>query len=696
MALVAALTFAVQAPAQSGCWDPPVQGFVDTWQDNLVTLTDGYQTRFDVYFPVRPPGPCGWPTILLVHANRGSKEAMEEHARRWAGRGYFAIAFDLRGQGPSMALNNPAVYGRGPLGLRERLDVVEVIEAAESTFPARIDMNRLGLTGPTQGGFYGWAMAAHSGKLPPPNPWRSTRFPEFAAVAVHDFDVDTWEWLVPGETNVSQMFVYNVLQSTSGLTVDPAFQAAALPLVLAEDYAALRALVDLQVLDLPTLLQTSDVPILATLSYDDMFGSATRTVEEWSNIAPGAVKCLNLTNSGHQSPNNNRERALRRQREEVWFDYHLRGVGNPSTALRAFRYALIPNETTVCLDPASLWDAHESDQDPLQAATVMRFYLGESAVLSPSPTVVGTGTETIRNVNATGYTIADYIADELSAEEMLQRIPLDSEAYDAAPQPVDTFVVGVAHAHLPIQTAASDFLVNVSLIDVGPTGGKRYITGGFKTVRGHPGGLVDVEIPIAAYGYRLAAGHRLRVQVENHAWHRPPMQPNAAGVVPSFLRALPVFTPFTMRVVRGSGNQPWVEIPAIQPDGVRTGADLAVLREADPEDLRLAVFSDAAHAGWRFQFLASFSGTQGSFQWQGSTIPMVGDTLTAVILGLGSGGPLMSMRGLLDADGSGTGQLPLGNLSALPAGAAGLSLVTRITDGLGTAEVSGAMTIPID
>jgi len=53
-------------------------------------------------------------------------------------------------------LNDPTIYGRGPLGLRDRMDMFEVIEHVGAMFPTQIDMSRIGVTGKSQGSYLTW------------------------------------------------------------------------------------------------------------------------------------------------------------------------------------------------------------------------------------------------------------------------------------------------------------------------------------------------------------------------------------------------------------------------------------------------------------------------------------------------------------------------------------------------------------
>jgi hypothetical protein len=427
-----------------------------------------------------------------------------------------------------------------------------------------------------------------------------------------------------------------------------------------------------------------------------MFGAATRTYEEWPNLLQGTHKILNLTTGGHRSPPNRRERALREHRETLWFDYHLRGIQNGADQLDEFRLAIRPSETARSIDEQYLWDAAVVDVYPQAAANPLRLYFGGGGALVGSAAAAGGGQDTFTSDNLTGYDIADYMNDLPSPEQVMQDIPLRGVEYRSQPFSEDVFLVGAPHARVQARSQDAEFLIHVALLDERPSGLTRYVAGGFRTVRGHSGGTVNLDVPIAVYGYRLKQGHRLVVRVENHAWHRPPMKTeNGPSSMPTFLRALPVFEDFTVRV-RRDGPGSWIELPVATLDDVRVGSALPKLLRGDPEDLESVVFSDARYAGWDFQMLAGFSGSSPGVSWNGNAIPLNLDGLTARVLGLGPFAPLPLMQGTLDSEGRAEAFLALGLLPTLPPAAQGLTLVAVLADGQGGVQVSDALELPID
>ncbi len=697
-ALLLGLAVAAPCPAQAACTDPPTDGQVVVHRNQAVLFSDGYQTLMDVYLPAVAPGSCGWPTILWVHSNRGHKGAVESLARHAASRGYAALSFDFRGQGPSMQLNDPMQYGRGELGLRERLDLFELLEAAEALFPTAIDFTRLAVTGPTQGGYSAWAAAAHSGKAPPANPWRTAAFPSISAVVAHDFSADLWEWLLPEGEAMTEMFAFNLFENHPGLHNDPAFVAAARPFVLAEDFAGLRSRMDRPELHLPTLLQSSAVPILASLSYDDKFGPPNSLLEAWSSMAPGAPKLLNLTTGGHATPFNRAEDERRRRRQDLWFDRFLKGHPNGVELEPEVRMAIVPSSVEEHRATDSLWDAMEFPAWPPAPAQRERWYLNAGGVLRRSSPITSYGEDRLASLNPGAYTIDDYVAELPSPEALQHSLPLSEVHFDTDPMTRDRLLLGNSVVRLYAESPDSAFQLHAALFDLDPAGGSRYITGGSTTRRQHSGGAVLLEFPLSAYGYTLRAGHRLRLQVENLAWHRPPMtsrnQPPEA--LPTFLTAVPVFEPYTVDLQRTTTGPSHLELATVAADQPRLVCDAAWFDLSEPREVSLGLYSDSDHDGRQFQILMSLSGTSPPTPFLGLMVPLVFDPLTAACLQAPESPAWTGLRGRLDPDGRAGARLFGHKLPPLPPFVGTLDLVAVVEDANGQPELSRGLRLLVE
>ncbi|MBC8405030.1 MAG: hypothetical protein H8E15_07375, partial [Planctomycetes bacterium] len=142
---VCLLLFPATTLAQNNGIDPPVDGNILEVTDQEVTFSDGYRTLLDIRYPTTSPNPGGWPMVLFVHSSGTSRTQVNGKAKSMAKRGYITVTYDVRGQGPGMALNNAQVHGRSNIGIRERIDMFETIEAVEALFPSVVDMDRIGV-----------------------------------------------------------------------------------------------------------------------------------------------------------------------------------------------------------------------------------------------------------------------------------------------------------------------------------------------------------------------------------------------------------------------------------------------------------------------------------------------------------------------------------------------------------------------
>jgi len=190
--------------------------------------------------------------------------------------------------------------------------------------------------------------------------------------------------------------------------------------------------------------------------------------------------------------------------------------------------------------------------------TLQRSYLWPGGALSTAPPPAGGGADAIRHKVRSGADISVYLRFVATPEMLVRFIPLSSAAYDSPPLAADEHLHGTPKARLEVSSVASDWQVHVALFDVPPSGPERYVTGGFTTTRGdRPPGESTLDIDLGTASYVFRAGHRIRLRVENLAWHRP------AAPAARMIRALPVFSSFVLRVLHDATHLSWVEIPRI-------------------------------------------------------------------------------------------------------------------------------------
>ena len=103
------------------------------------------------------------------------------------------------------------------------------------------------------------------------------------------------------------------------------------------------------------------------------------------------------------------------------------------------------------------------------------------------------------------------------ADGVLTRFALDSLLYETPPLESDLLVVGIPKFSLFAGSATSRYQINLRLWDVDPqTGKKRLFSRATYLVRKEAhSDDDDVSADMGAIGYRIPAGHRIRLEISN-------------------------------------------------------------------------------------------------------------------------------------------------------------------------------------
>lgn len=609
------------------CVDPPTDGSYSHHLGLQYQLSDGYLTQVDVRLPTTAPGVCGWPVVLVIHGAGYNRGKVGGHARRYAEKGYLSIAYDVRGQGTSMGLNDSSVYGRGPLGLRERIDLFEILEETKIRFSAEMDMNRVGIFGNSQGGFLAWAAAAHSGRLPPANIWRSAPFPEIKAIATKEIVPVFPEIILPEFSAFTEAMLNGFYSQEIQLHHDPVFFNLFNSLTIAEDFVGLQNLFGAlpyggPELDITQLLRTSSVPALATVSMDDCHFPNNGLLEMWNDILPGTPKLLNVTNGGHDSPKNTRESAQREFRRDQWFEHFLKGVQNGIDQSPPLRFVVRPGDTSELIDEESLWNFQEfSDWPP--STVESKFWLCDGGRLEPAQGTTPIASLVSQNWNVP-YSIQDYLLELPDPSDLLNKVSLDSIQFETTPFLSDSYLCGMGTARLYISSDALDFQTNISVFDIDSSGNEQFLMSGFKTIRGNQylGVPQPLDFNFDNESFLIKKGHSIRIYVENLAYKRAPSGHRKV------MRGVPVFEDFDFSFHYGGTWDTWISLP-IKDDMDPTLVTSAVkLEKSTPQDFRLSIFSDSSKAGWGYTIFAGVSGMVPGFIWNNISVPLNADWLT--------------------------------------------------------------------
>lgn len=606
------------------CTDPKPGSALIEHVDQIVTYTDGYQTYMDVRFPAVAPGPCGWPLLILVHTSGTSREMANEKAKIMASRGFTTVTYDVRGQGPGMTLNDPDVYGREVLGIRERLDMFEIMETAEQRFPNEIDFDRIGVTGRSQGGLHSFLAAAHSGRALPPNPWRTAPVPVVTAVAPINFGPQHLLSTVPENQNFSEAMTRQLFEdeSVSGVHHTPAFIDFIRSYIDVGDFAGLMAALFDPSLDPLPYLQTSTVPIFAQLAWDDKYGPINSLCRDWdSYLAPGTWKVMIHGVEGHNTPPNDAERDFKEYRRIVFFEHFLKGIDRGVQDWPKYRHLITPLDPPRYNDPTHIWNAIEGEQFPYDGTYYQEHFFSSNNRMSrelPDESQVYSFEH-----QSNGVTL-DYYLDYLPRPSALvPYMPRHTVRFFLEPMLEDTLLIGTPTAKLRLKCAQPDFQVEVALYDHG-TG--RYLTSAFSTVRGHDGvSELEMDFEMRMCSFHLPAGTILRAEVSNLAWHNTPTPV-------TFLSAMPMFSDYQVSMATGGERPAQIELPLLRWEQPVLSTNAPYVLRLENEDSELALRDLSGElAGWNYQILAGFSGTSPGMDYLGTHVPLNVDPLTNAI-----------------------------------------------------------------
>ncbi len=686
-AFVAPLLSADLRAAQNNGIDPPVDGNLSEHLDLSLTFTDGYTTLMDVRMPTVAPNSTGWPIVLFVHTSGTSRTQVNVKAAAMARRGYATVTYDVRGQGPGMLLNDPGVYGRAGIGSRERIDMFEVIEGSTAQFPGLLDAARIGVTGRSQGAVHSWVAAAHSGRMPMPNPWRTSPFPTITAVAPINFIPDILEGTMPGGQTGTEMTIRLLYDLSNGIHHQPSFLAFVDGFVRNEDFSGLRSAMYDPNLDLIALLQTSNVPVQSFQVYDDKYAASNRLMDVWNSLVPGAQKVLNLSTTGHSSTFNDHENELREFRRDEWFAFHLKQVDNSTSRLPEFRFAIAPDNKSSFQSANSIWDAREFQSFPFPGTNHQNWYLNRNGTLSTSAPGTARKQSLDHRLEGDINSIDDYIAQKPHPDVLEKEIPIEVLSYETPPFQHDQFLIGEARMEVTVESNQQQFQIHAVLFSE-PEG--MYVTGGQATVRNHPGGQTILSFPLNFQGFMFSKGTSLRLQLENLAWHRPEV-PNQ----PTFLQGLPIFQDFDLDVISGGSTPSKLILPSAPMSSPSLTATEVSLASSNNNDFSLVVRSDDSHAGWSYSLMAGSAGTEPGHFMNGQHVPLNRDWLTQAIEQNPNGLPISDFIGTLNNDGNAFPGVLLSKIAKLPPKIGELDFVVVLTSPQGEIEVSNPVIIPI-
>lgn len=467
-----------------------------TW----LTMNDGVRLDASVCTPGGPVPAAGWPTVLLVHGHGedGSKAMTLDRGRRYAGRGYQAVCYSVRGQGGSEGLSFH-------LGARELFDLQAVIDWILAELP----VDRLAVCGSSQGGWHSWMAASFH--------------PRVATVVPENIFLDYADFAVPNGA-LSRWFMTKTMRRR---VMSAGLQDLARQWAIEGEWDRLREW--LRPMSPSLWLEKIRCPVMIVHGWHDAGMPADEVLAAFDRLT--VPKLLYLGGGGHEGKDGGTAVDLRTGLVDRWLDHWLRDVDTGLLAEPAIRYAERPG-----------WQHFATDRFE---ATERTLYLREGGVLAAEAPTRPAANANLHNVVLDpAYTLQTAVyRDMAGTSEALahEAVAWEGEALDS-----ELALLGAPRFTLHMLPQRAFFQVHAQLWDVAPDGGAELISRGhFGTRTATPGRHVMVEIEGRPIAWRVAAGHRLRVVVCNF----------------DTTYCFPIYEPYSARIYQEAERASMVRVP---------------------------------------------------------------------------------------------------------------------------------------
>ncbi len=483
---------------------PPSRFQVQIKKDILVTWSDGYKTKMDIYAPKQKPSKTGWPCVLIVHGKTGHRAIPENRQQGiyFASFGYTCIAYDVREDGITRKLNPT-----GDTSVEAKIrDSAESFYKAASLAPGWIDLNRLAVTGRSMGGSHAYRAAAWSGKpLPKAGPIIKI-FPKISAVAGDWQVLDKLEDLIPGGTMLSAGFVKSLFDNR---LKDP----VSWNLAQGGQYQLLRnQFAKSPYFNLVPQLQQNKVPVLSLLGFRDikhMVYNLTREIPKLSQIPHK----LYLSVRGHGLPDNKTEWLLHMDMKRRFWDRFLKSQKNGIIAEPMAEVGILPTKPSDYANPTTQWKHIQSQSWPPSLPTTSLFLGQANKLLSKNPPLPQLSAK-IKNQVSSSYNLANF-ASNPKLPSVLSKIPFSRIRYQSAPLGQSRTLLGRAHFSGTLKVTGPAGQISAALYDLPPQGKPVFVTLGFVHFKGNPTGKVPVQITLDDIAFTFPKGHRIGLALQN-------------------------------------------------------------------------------------------------------------------------------------------------------------------------------------
>jgi hypothetical protein len=576
---------------------------------------------------------------------------VRERALELARAGYVSLAFDVRGEGDTVALNPGAPQ---PTPAHNVLDVAEAFHLAEVRLANTLDLTRLGLFGQSGGAGKALQSASYSGQLLPRAGFVTT-MPLQSCLMVDIQSLDVMEDGMPGGGTMVAATTADSYWQRGGAT-DPAIVA-----IRTGNYPALAAILSADpVRNFTARLANQPIPLLVENSLGDVNHFTNSTTDQLARMLPGIPRRFVGSTGIHGTADNNIERAWRVDLTRRFSDRFLKNIRNGAD-LEPAELAIPPLDPANYLDPTLPWPHRLVT--PWPATTPLtRVYLRAGGQLAAQPPAAPEGPFRVAHTVRPGYDLIGFLTDGMRPAAVRTNIADGEIVFELPAQAVDRELLGRAAVEFDFQCPVPNAQLSASLFAVPPSGQRAWITTGAAALRGVTPGRQHLRIVLEEIPAIIPAGHRIQLAIHNTCLRRQPGNVHYY-VVPEFTSAN--FDITTAPAALATLDLPLRELEtSLLPRWGRVSGGSAI-------SASFSLRAGAGHAGDLYFLLIGASGTVPPLPLP-APLYLVPDAFTQLGLSIAGSPALLGYRGNFDAQGraQATLQLP----SALAAAIVGVRL----------------------
>lgn len=579
-------------------------------EDFSFTLSDGADVLINMYYD---DGDSDRPLIGLGHGAGGDRTNQKTSAQGLAQQGFLAFTYDARGQGAGRTGNSSAL-GLVSWAGRTILDQFEILDAVIARHAAKVNTEKIGWMGTSQGAIHTWAMMALSEQVPfgLMREYRSEPFPKISAISPMGYGHRPLDVAVNRGRGFADPLIGIFADLSAVTTYEPtalaAFKAAINNGVDAFDEVVRGG--NSEYLGLPNSMdrlirQNLHTACLAFLSWDDNWAPANETLKLAADmngrtffdgdLSAAATPPKMVVHCGaygnHQATTVTAETTARSNQQIAFFKSHLLdddtdlaanfGEGSPATwgavpdielsitpnndadyILSAGPYADVYSRATGYVNSAGFFmDAHTSATN----SDATRLYFESNNTMTE--TAEGSATAfTVNNTWLAEYDMSDYTSavggGAVNYTWIAARLTEDAEDFTQGwTGASDATLAGAPRVVLYAQASAPGAMVNVEMyFRTGSGATANYVTGGQYRFPDNytPRTIQRIEIELDANAMHLdgAAGVDLLFRI-NNVPHKSPPYDGYVGGVPSH----PDFSDSSVTFYAGGDTASYIDLP---------------------------------------------------------------------------------------------------------------------------------------